>query len=73
MAINYEIPDERRFENDVDDILNFVHSSSLQDINVQVIINKMKDILKDNRLLYAGLFLSSVQRNQPDRRSGKEY
>lgn len=50
MAISYEIPDERRFENDVNDILNFVHSSSLQEINVQVMINKMKDILKDNRL-----------------------
>lgn len=50
MAVNYEIPDERRFESDVEEILNFVHSSSLQNINVQVIINKMKDILKDNRL-----------------------
>lgn len=50
MAISYEIPDERRFENDVNDILNFVHSSSLKEINVQVMINKMKDILKDNRL-----------------------
>lgn len=56
MAVNYEIPDERRFENDVEDILNFVHSSSLQDINVQVIINKMKDILKDNRLLMPDYF-----------------
>jgi len=50
MSVSYEIPDERRFENDVNDILNFVHSSSLQDINVQTVINKMKDILKDNRL-----------------------
>lgn len=50
MAISYEIPDERRFENDVEDILNFVHSSSLKEINAQVIINKMKDVLKDNRL-----------------------
>lgn len=50
MAISYEIPDERRFENDVDDILNFVHSSSLKDIDPQAIINKMKDVLKDNRL-----------------------
>lgn len=56
MAISYEIPDERRFENDVDDILNFVHSSSLQNINVQVIINKMKDILKDNRLYMPDYF-----------------
>ncbi|WP_089752690.1 ABC1 kinase family protein [Chryseobacterium soldanellicola] len=50
MAISYEIPDERRFENDVEDILNFVHSSSLKEINPQLIINKMKDVLKDNRL-----------------------
>lgn len=56
MAISYEIPDERRFENDVEEILNFVHSSSLQDINVQVIINKMKDILKDNRLYMPDYF-----------------
>lgn len=50
MAISYEIPDERRFENDVEDILNFVHSTSLKEINAQVIINKMKEVLKDNRL-----------------------
>ncbi len=56
MAVSYEIPDERRFENDVDDILNFVHSSSLQNINVQVVINKMKDILKDNRLYMPDYF-----------------
>lgn len=56
MAVSYEIPDERRFENDVEDILNFVHSSSLQEINVQVIVNKMKDILKDNRLYMPDYF-----------------
>lgn len=56
MAVSYEIPEERRFESDVEDILNFVHSSSLQDINVQVIINKMKDILKDNRLYMPDYF-----------------
>ncbi|GAB0157315.1 AarF/ABC1/UbiB kinase family protein [Chryseobacterium sp. Alg-005] len=56
MAVSYDIPDERRFENDVEDILNFVHSSSLQEINVQVIINKMKDILKDNRLYMPDYF-----------------
>jgi ubiquinone biosynthesis protein len=56
MAVSYKIPDERRFENDVEDILNFVHSSSLQEINVQVMINKMKDILKDNRLYMPDYF-----------------
>jgi len=56
MAISYEIPDERRFENDVEDILNFVHSSSLKEIDPQAIINKMKDVLKDNRLYMPDYF-----------------
>lgn len=56
MAVSYEIPDERRFENDVDEILNFVHSTSLKDIDPNVIINKMKDVLKDNRLYMPDYF-----------------
>ncbi|MCW3162839.1 ABC1 kinase family protein [Chryseobacterium oryctis] len=56
MAVSYEIPDERRFESDVEDILNFVHSSSLKEINAQVIINKMKDVLKENRLYMPDYF-----------------
>lgn len=62
MAVSYEIPDERRFENDVEDILNFVHSSSLQEINVQVIINKMKDIFKGQQAVYAGLVFTSCSK-----------
>lgn len=56
MAISYQIPDERRFEGDVEDILNFVHSTSLKEINPQAIINKMKDVLKDNRLYMPDYF-----------------
>lgn len=56
MAISYKIPDERRFEGDVEDILNFVHSSSLKEINTQVIVNKMKDVLTDNRLYMPDYF-----------------
>ncbi|WP_345202165.1 ABC1 kinase family protein [Chryseobacterium ginsengisoli] len=56
MAISYQIPDERRFENDVEDILNFVHSSSLKNIDPHMIINKMKDVLKDNRLYMPDYF-----------------
>lgn len=56
MAISYQIPDERRFESDVEDILNFVHSSSLKEINTQVIVNKMKDVLTDNRLYMPDYF-----------------
>lgn len=56
MAVSYEIPDERRFENDVEEVLNFVHSTSLKDIDPNVIINKMKDVLKDNRLYMPDYF-----------------
>jgi len=56
MAVSYEIPDERRFENDVDEVLNFVHSTSLKDIDPHIIINKMKDVLKDNQLYMPDYF-----------------
>lgn len=56
MAVSYRIPDEKRFEADVEDILNFVHSTSLKEINPQAIINKMKDVLKDNRLYMPDYF-----------------
>lgn len=56
MAVSYQIPDEKRFEADVEDILNFVHSTSLKQIDPQAIINKMKDVLKDNRLYMPDYF-----------------
>lgn len=56
MAVSYEIPDEKRFENDVEEVLNFVHSSSLKDIDPHVIIHKMKDVLKDNQLYMPDYF-----------------
>ncbi len=56
MAVSYEIPNDRRFENDVEEVLNFVHSTSLKDINPQVIMNKMKDVLKENRLYMPDYF-----------------
>jgi len=56
MAVSYEIPDDRKFENDVNEVLNFVHSTSLKDIDPHIIINKMKDVLKDNRLYMPDYF-----------------
>lgn len=56
MAVSYEIPDDRRFENDVEEVLNFVHSTSLKNIDPQIIINKMKDVLKDNQLYMPDYF-----------------
>lgn len=56
MAVSYEIPDERRFKNDVDEVLNFVHSTSLKNIDPNTIMNKMKDVLKENRLYMPDYF-----------------
>ena len=56
MAVSYEIPDERRFENDVEEVLNFVHSTSLKNIDPHIIIYKMKDVLKDNQLYMPDYF-----------------
>jgi len=56
MAVSYEIPNDRKFENDVEEVVNFVHSTSLKDINPQVIMNKMKDVLKENRLYMPDYF-----------------
>ena len=56
ISLYYNIPDEREFENDVADILNFIHNKSLKDINVPEIINKMKDVLKQNRLVMPDYF-----------------
>ncbi|MCU7613389.1 AarF/UbiB family protein [Chryseobacterium sp. GMJ5] len=56
MAVSYEIPDEGRFENDVDEVLNFVHSTSLKNIDPNTIMNKMKDVLKENRLYMPDYF-----------------
>lgn len=56
MSVSYSIPDERRFENDVQEILDFVHSSSLKEIDANVVMNKMKDVLKDNRLYMPDYF-----------------
>lgn len=56
MAVSYEIPDDRRFENDVEEVLNFVHSTSLKNIDPHIIINKMKDVLKDNQLYMPDYF-----------------
>lgn len=56
LAIYYNIPDERKLEGDVLEILNFVHNASLKDIKVADILNKMKDVLKENRLVMPDYF-----------------
>lgn len=50
MAISYEIPDERAFQNDVEEVVNFVHSTSLDQIDVKALVGKMTQTLKNNRI-----------------------
>lgn len=50
MAVSYEIPDDNAFQNDVEDVLNFVHSTSLKNIDVPVLVGKMIETLKTNRI-----------------------
>lgn len=56
IAIYYSIPNDRQFENDVLEILNTIHNTSLKDINIAVIMSKMKDVLKKNRLVMPDYF-----------------
>ena len=50
MAISYEIPDDNAFQNDVEDVLQFVHKTSLQNIDVPALVAKMIATLKTNRI-----------------------
>ena len=56
MAISYDIPDDKQFEKDVSEVLEFVHSTSLQEINTQEIMNKMKDVIANNHINMPGYF-----------------
>ena len=50
MAVSYEIPDDKAFQNDVEEVLDFVHKSSLKNIDVAKLVHKMTDTLKKNRI-----------------------
>jgi ubiquinone biosynthesis protein len=56
LSLYYKIPDERKFEMDVLEILNYVHNASLKDISVAEMMNKMKGVLQDNRLVMPEYF-----------------
>ncbi len=50
MAVSYEIPDDKAFQNDVEEVLDFVHKSSLKNIDVSKLVHKMTETLKKNRI-----------------------
>lgn len=56
VALHYSIPDDKQFERDVTKIVDYVHGSSLKDIQISDIILQMKDVLKNNRLVMPEYF-----------------
>lgn len=56
MAIYFKIPDEQKLERDVYEIMTYVHNSSLKDISVPKVMEMMKDVLRDNRLVMPNYF-----------------
>lgn len=56
LALYYNIPNDRQFENEVLTVLNLIHNSSLKDISVPDIMDKMKDVLKNNQLIMPDYF-----------------
>jgi ubiquinone biosynthesis protein len=56
LAVYYNIPDERKFESDVYMILNQVHSTSLKEINIPEMMDNMRAVLSENRLVMPEYF-----------------
>lgn len=56
LAVFYNIPDERKFESDVYMILNQVHSTALRDINIPEMLESMRSVLAENRLVMPEYF-----------------
>lgn len=56
LAVYYNIPDERKFESDVYRILNQVHSTSLKEINIPEMMDSMRGVLSENRLVMPEYF-----------------
>lgn len=56
LAVYYNIPDDRKFESDVYTILNQVHRSSLRDINIADMLDSMRAVLAENRLVMPEYF-----------------
>lgn len=56
LAVYYNIPDDRKFESDVYTILNQVHSTSLRDINIAEMLDSMRSVLSENRLVMPEYF-----------------
>lgn len=56
LAVYYNIPDDRKFESDVYTILNQVHRSSLRDINIADMLDSMREVLAENRLVMPEYF-----------------
>ena len=50
MAVEIDIKDERKLENDLQEVLDFVHNASLENIDAGFILNKLRAILMENKV-----------------------
>ncbi len=56
LSVYYKIPDEQQLEKEVYEILHYVHNASLKDISVPKVMDMMKEVLKNNRLVMPNYF-----------------
>ena len=57
VAIKFEIKDERKLKQDIEDILTMVDSNSLQDLDLNTMIEKFQSILFENKILMPDYFI----------------
>ena len=57
VAIKFEIKDEKKLKQDIEDILHIVDSNSLQDLDLNIMIEKFQSILFENKILMPDYFI----------------
>lgn len=57
VAIKFEIKDEQKLKQDIQNILNMVDSNSLKDINLEKIIENFQSILFENKIIMPDYFI----------------
>lgn len=56
MAIKIEIKDEKKLQNDIQEILKLVDSTSLENLRIEVVVHKFKEILFENKVIMPNYF-----------------
>lgn len=56
MAVRIEVKDEQKLHDDIQEILSMVDSGSLEDLNIEILIRKFKEILFENKVVMPNYF-----------------